>query len=130
MQLTTPIVITPRLMAGARIGDGWLSIGYSDRPGDEGRARFIYHIDTPDFEHTGEDLQSGCGESSLQSGLASLCGFLSACGESYSYDMRHGEPGENYDLFPPAVAEWAYQRSGELSMLECELETTPDLISE
>jgi hypothetical protein len=55
---------------------------------------------------------------------------LDACGESYGYGLRTGQSGENADLFPEQVAEWAYQNSDELSMLACELEENKGLIEE
>ena len=133
-----PIVITNRLMAGVRIGvrrgDGDISIGYSDRPGTEGRVRYEYWIDLDDgTEYHGDDLQSGCQGGSLQEGLQSLLSFLDACGEAYGYALRTRSAladTENGELFPTAIAEWCYQNSDELGMLACVLEETPDLIWE
>lgn len=82
-------------------------------------------------EHTGQDLKSGIGGGSLQQGMVSLLSFLAACGESYGYKLRTGRDGENYDLFPPAIAEWAYQNSDELSTLEIDIEESEvELIEE
>ena len=138
LELTAPVEITPRLLPGVRIGDAYISIEYSARPGSEGRIRYQYHIDLPAdpdtadprTEHTGDDMQSGCGGGSLQAGLESLLSFLGACGESVSYAAHAGHDGENSDMFPEAIGEWAAQCSDELSMLQIELEETPDLIRE
>jgi hypothetical protein len=131
MLIHEPCMITSRLLPGIKVGGGFISIEYSKRAGDEGRTRYQYHIDLPNGEeHTGDDLQSGCQGGSLQEGLASLLSFLSACGESYGYSLRTGREGENTDLFPANVAEWAYQNSDELSSLSCDFEETPDLIEE
>jgi hypothetical protein len=129
MLLHNPVCITARLMAGVRVGDGFISIDYSDRQG--GRAvRYRYAIDLPGFEHEADDLLSGCQGGNLQEGLESLLCFLGACGEAYYWRLRTGHGGENIDLFPPKVGEWAYQHSDELAMLQLELEETPGLIEE
>jgi hypothetical protein len=127
--LTAPAIITSRLMCGVRVGDATLSIEYGGGTSD-GRRAYRYYIDLPDgTEYTNDDLASGVGGGSLQFGLESLVGFLAACGESWNYD-HDGERGENADLFPANVAEWAGQNSDELSCLSSELEETHDAITE
>jgi hypothetical protein len=121
MILHQPFQISARLLPAIRIGDDWISIEFDGE--SQGRARYRYHIDFGKEYHQGNDLKSGVGGGSLQQGMASLLSFLSACAESYNCK------GENYDLFPPHVAEWAYQNSDEISMLQCELEETPNLIT-
>lgn len=131
MQLTSPIIITARLMPGVKVGDSFISIGYSKRPTTEGRPyRFQCFIDTPEFEYDDHELQSGRFSSGgLQDGLVSLLSFLGAAAESYRYEMS-GRKSDNSDLFPPHVMEWAYQHSSEIDMLRCEIEETPGLIEE
>lgn len=135
MRLTSPVIITPRLLPGVQIGRAFISITYSKRAGDETRTRYQYYVDLP-FERGDtvavacDDLQSGCQGGSLQEGLASLLSFLAACGESVYWSRRNGNAGENSDLFPTEVGEWAASYSDELSMLAIELEETPDLITE
>jgi hypothetical protein len=127
MLLKSPIEITPRLMPGVRVGDAWVQIEYAEGRGH--RMAYRWFIDLPDgSEHSGDDLTSGC-RHSLQHGLESLLSFLSACGESWRYSYN-GQRGENADLVPPAVAEWAAANSDELSMLSIELGEQPDLIEE
>ena len=129
MKLQSPVEITSRLLPGVRVGGATISIDYSRER--SGRQAYRWYIDLPDgSEHTGDDLSSGVGGGSLQSGLESLLSFLSACGESVNYRDRTGRDGENADLFPAPVAEWAAQNSDELSMLAIELQETPGLISE
>jgi hypothetical protein len=138
MRIEQPLGITSRLMPGFILGNGTVSIGYSSRPGTEGRIRYIYHIDLQAdkesadgaFSWTADDLQSGCGGGSLQEGLASLCSFLGACAESIQYASRCQGSTENADMFPEPIGEWASQNADELGMLTIELEETPNLIIE
>lgn len=132
MELHHPVIITSRLEPGVKVGKAFVSIAYAKRPGERGRTRFRYHIDIGKKSYTGDDLQSGMGSASLQGGLESLLAYLGAAGESYAYRLRRGgkEKGENEDLFEPKVVEWAYQHSDEISMLQMELEETPNLIRE
>ena len=129
MKLQAPVIITPRLMPGVRVADSFVSIECDNYTRD-GRQAYRYHIDTPTFEYSGGDLKSGVGNGTLQSGLASLLAFLGAAAEAYSYTMRTGRESDNSDLFPAHVTEWAYQHSDELSMIGCELDETPGLISD
>ena len=112
MIATSPIEITSRLLFGVRIGHTEISITYATLQGKEGRERYRYYIDGGDVSYTSDDLQSGCQGGNLQEGLESLLSFLGACAEG----------GENADLFPPDVAEWAKSNSDEISMLAVELE--------
>jgi hypothetical protein len=131
MLLSTPVEITPRLLPGVRVGSTWVAIEYAARNGADGRTRYQWRIDLPDgSEHSGDDHQSGCCGGNLREGLESLLSFLSACGESVNYGTRTGSPGENADLFPPAVAEWAAQNTDELSTLATEVEESPGCIQE
>lgn len=125
MRIIHPCIITPRLLPGIAIGNGYIAIEYSPDQSFDGRDRYRYHIDIPSLgvDYSCDDLQSGCGGGSLQSGLSSLLTFLSACGESYP-------DGENADMFPAHIAEWAAQHSDDLSVLACELDETPNAIQE
>ncbi len=128
MQLQSPIQITPRLLPGVEIGGVWISIEWSDRPGDEYRCRFQYHIDGPAWSHSVDDLQSGnVRDVTLQSGLESLLSFLGACGESWDSDPE--DRGDQSDLFPTDVAEWASENQDELSDFAFQLEENPNLIT-
>ena len=127
MLLKSPVMITARLMPGVKIGDAFVSIEYSDCAGRDGRTRYRWFVDLSDGrEFTDDDLQSGCGGGSLQAGLESLLSFLGAFAESW----RRGPGGDNGDLFPEGLHEWATQNSDEIGMLAIELEETPDLIEE
>ena len=128
MQLHSPFIITARLLPGVQVGDGFLSIEYGGHDPD-GRTVYRYHIDIPGHEYTGSDLRSGCQGGDLQSGMESLLTFMSACGESYAFTLRTGKQGENTDLFPPAIAEWCYRHSDELSMLAIQSRTERAILS-
>jgi hypothetical protein len=93
-------------------------------PGN-GRARYLYFIDLPNYSLEREDLQSGYGGGNLQDGLESLLSFLSAFAEAQSYPNS-----ENQDLFPAELAEWATQNADEISMIQCELEESEEPIIE
>jgi hypothetical protein len=128
MKLVEPFGIAPNLEPGVRIGKDWITITYSNQQGREGRTRYKYTILTDGQEYTGDDLQSGCGGGLLQYGMESLLAFLGAAGESYS--DRSGGESENADLFPSWVNEWAHQNSDEISMMQCQIKETADLITE
>ena len=122
MLIKEPCIITPRLLPGLKLGEAFVSIEYSDRPGDNGRDRYRWHIDLPEGEFSDDDLQSGCQGGSLAEGLSSLLSFLTAAAESYRYRERTGREGENEDLFPAEVVAWAADNADDLSMLHCEIE--------
>jgi hypothetical protein len=129
MYIHTPLIITPRLLPGAMIGGAFISIEYSERPGQQGRQRYRYYIDIGNKTHTDDDLQSGVGGGSLQRGLASLLSFLSAAAESYQH-RQDQQLGENADLFPRWMAPWLVQNDDEISSLQIELEEGGPFIKE
>lgn len=123
MLIHPPFCITPSLEPGIRIGDAWLSLTYATRPGRDGRTRYRWHWhNDAGAECTDDDLQSGRGGGDLRDGFSSLISFLGAFAESISYATRTGHPGENADLFPPEMGEWATQNSDEIGMLGIELD--------
>ena len=124
-------MICPNLEAGVRIGDGWVTISYSPRPGREGRTRYKYTIirkDAPDI--TGDDQQSGCQGGNLREGLESLLSFLGAFASANNPGYADMGRDENDDLFPKELGEWAYLNSDEIGMAQCEVEETKDCINE
>lgn len=129
MTLHSPIIITPRLLAGLKVGDALISIEFAPRGrwDEGGRVTYRYYIDLPDgTEHVAEDLRSGVQGGSLQSGLESLLAFLGAAAESFGST----QPGfDEEKRFPFAVCEWAYRHSNELSLLQLELEENKNLIT-
>lgn len=124
MKIKEPCIITSRLMAGIKIGDGTISIDYAGSTVD-GRTIYRYYIDLPDYSFEDIDLKSGCGGGSLQGGLESLLFFLSAAAEACNYP-----DSENKDLFPAQITEWAYNYSNEISYALCSLEEWGPVILE
>jgi hypothetical protein len=131
MILHSPFAISARLLPAVQVGDAWISIEFAGLTSD-GRARYRYHIDAPGLEHTGEDLKSGVGGGSLQSGMESLLDFLGAAAESYHYRGNRctDDPDDNCNLFPAPVTQWAYQNGDEITMIRMELEENPNLITD
>ena len=130
LTLRTPVEICPNLMAGVKIGDGYVTIEYSRRPGREGRTRYHYVIlvpGHPDVE--GDDLQSGGGGGDLRSGLESLLSFLGAFAEAWRPGRRRVD-GDNSNLFPESIGEWAYRNSDAISMAELEVTENQNCIEE
>lgn len=118
--LKSPFCISSRLLPAVRVANAVLSIGYGDAT-TNGRTRYQYFIDfegLSDFE--GHDIQSGVGGGTLKQGMESLLAFLYACGES----SRPGHKGENADLFPKEIAEWAYENLDEIGIVLAEVEET------
>jgi len=131
MILRHPIEITSRLLPGVKVGDAYISIRYSSRPGDDGRFRYHYFIDLPGgVGHENDNMQSGCGGGNLLNGLDDLLSFLSACGESYDGFMGEDGWGENADLFPPAIGAWAAINQDKLGAIRTELEETETILIE
>ena len=131
MQLRDPFKISSRLMPALQIGDAWISLDLSGRTTSSGRDIYKCYIDLPDgSEHEITDLRSGCQGGSVLEGFQALLSFLGAAAESRRYRESTGREGENEDLFPPAIVDWASAHDDEISMLSVELEEGSDLISE
>lgn len=114
MILHAPFVITPRLCAGLQIGDGWLSLMSAYQGPVESclgaRTTATLIIDLPGgIEYICDDLSSGCGGfGGYVAIFESFLGFLEAAMESYEFEQRYpGRKGENTDLFPLHVLQWA-----------------------
>lgn len=126
--LHRPLIITPRLLPGIEVAPGhWIAWDHSTATG------FIdgIHPDGSRFEHEVDDLRPGLSGRTgdpvkqIASCLEALCSFLSACAESRSYAERmQRDPmiGENSDLFPARVGEWAQHYSDEIAMLSFKLD--------
>lgn len=122
MKINPPFCITPRLMPGLKIGEGFISLEYNGE--SDGRTRYRYHIDIKAGHFSDNDFKSGVGGGDLQAGFVSLLAFLGAAVESYRYRqcIYTGNPDDNMTLFPKEVVEWAYHHADTLQMLELEIE--------
>lgn len=125
MEIHSPLCITSRLLPGVRIGEATISIEYGGIAPNF-RQRYRWWIDLSDNggEFKGNELSAMEG-STLQEGLESLLGFLSAFAKAIAYQERSGRESENADLFPAGLADWATANADELSVLECELQEHP-----
>lgn len=124
MILKHPFFISSRLLPAVKIGEDELSIEF-DGESRDGRAIYKVSIDFADgTEYVDNSMKSGVGGGSLRDGMVAFLSFLGAAAESY----RRGG-GENEDLFPPHVVEWANLHDGEISIAQFEIEETPDCIS-
>lgn len=114
IELHHPFSISSRLLPSVKVGDATISIEYAGNEPD-GRVRYRYYIDFADgTEHVGEDLRSGVQGGSLREGMESLLAFLDASAEG----------GENEDLFPPVVVEWARQNDSKIAGVRAWIEVT------
>lgn len=113
MTLKQPFQISARLLPALNIGGAWVQLESLPKRDAENRTVYRWTIDLPGgAEFTGQDLRSGCGGGSLQSGFESLLSFLGAFAEG----------GENADLFPEGLREWAESAADEIACTACELE--------
>lgn len=129
LTLWDPVRIAPNLKPGVQVGDSWITIErHHVSPDHENRDVYCWTVLRPGLpDVTGHDLKSGVGGGPLREGLENLLGFLDAFAESH----RPGEgPGDNHDLFPIELGEWAYLNQDEIVGRLCEIENNPDCIQE
>lgn len=123
IELKEPFFISSRLLPAVKVGGTTVSIEYAGDRLPDGRVPYRYFLDFPDgTEHVGEDLKSGAFGGTLRQGMESLLAFLEACGESRN--PRYGDHGENADLFPESIGDWAYQNSDEITSVRLWIEET------
>lgn len=111
--------------ARAHIGQDTVMVERTDLrdPDGERRTTYRWEIHTADGDAAGADLRTGVDlDRGANAMLATLLSFLGAAAESYDYGMRTGEQGENSDLFPPHIVEWAYLNSDELATVQYAIE--------
>lgn len=125
MILHEPFKISARLGPALQIGDGWLTLLTIKQDDDRQHAAFV--LDTPEFVHVDQGLQSGYGGfRGLVAPFESFLGFMEAAAEAYSY----GPDSDCYAIFPLHVMEWAHENSNEISMLGAVLRTEDGDVNE
>ena len=78
------------------------------------RPRYSYSISTAGWEYVGNDIQGASNEIPELNGAArSLFAFLYAGQESWHHQPR----GENANMFPEYVNEWAYMHSDVIGLM-------------
>jgi hypothetical protein len=129
MQLKPPFMISSRLLPGLKVADGSLSLE-ALRRNREGRIVYRWYADIPAGEFSEKDLKSGSGaDVDYQNVFGDFLSFLSAAAESYAYGLRmQGDFGENVDLFPRPVVEWAHKHSEEIDTLQLEIEDSEEAL--
>ena len=131
VRLSPPFAISSRLLPAVQVQGAWISCGISGRTTRDGRDVYEAWIDLPNgTEQEVTDLRSGCQGGTVREGMGALLSFLGAAAESYNYRQHTGRTGENEDLFPLAIVEWAGEHEEDLSMLALEIEENPDCIQE
>lgn len=120
MELKAPLFISARLMPAIKIGDVVISLTIAFKKRDEeGRTIYKCFIDFPDgTKHEIKDLRSGCQGGTILEGFQSLLSFLSSAGESFNHKRM---AGENSDLFPQTITEWASNHIDELALMDFEI---------
>lgn len=130
IKLHPPFIISSRLMPGIRVGDAVISVHKGGR-NKEGRTVYDAYIDLAGgYSHHVTDIRSGRQGGTLLEGFTSLLSFLGAAAESIHYAMRTGKRGENHDLFPVVIMDWAYQNSDEIAILQIEIGENPQWLTE
>lgn len=118
-----PFIITSRLCPGLRLGDATLSLTGTDQSSeDRDRASFV--LDFADGTTYAEDyLRGGAGGFQGPVGMfESFLSFLLAAVESLEFEQRHpGMTGQNTDMFPRHVVEWALDNKSDIESAWCDL---------
>lgn len=110
MTLHPPFIISARLLPALKIGESYLSWDGED-----------FFIDAPDFQYVIDDFGPGPGADTEEC-FRAILSFLAASVESRKYRERTGRTGENEDLFPVHIVDWAVDHSSEIECLMCDLE--------
>lgn len=113
LNLHSPFIISSALAPALRVADATISLLKTSRTTDD-RIRCTFEIQTPEFTHIDGEMRTGMGGDTIVSMFENYLGFLSACAESYP-------DGENADLFPPTVGEWAKANSDDIDAVRCSI---------
>lgn len=125
MELTLPVIITPRLLPGVQIDNSYISVDYKTiGMQDDSRVYYRYwldlELDGKCIVEYGDELSTGCNHG-LGHALSDLIAFMAAGGNGQL---------ESEDLFSPEVQEWLLANAAELSILSIVLEESEGLIRE
>lgn len=110
MILHPPFSISARLLPALKIGESYLSWDGDD-----------FFIDAPDFQYVIDDFGPGAGADTEEC-FRAILGFLAAAVDSRKYRERTGRTGENEDLFPAHIVDWAVDHNDEIGYLMYDLE--------
>lgn len=122
MKLKPPFIITSTLSPGLKIGDSVLHLLDASEVTEDNRDRAKFLLVTPEFEYEDNELKSGVmGFWGTVGIFESFLGFMQAAIESAEYEMRTGLEGENTDLFPKHVVEWALEHKDAIEMVICDI---------
>ena len=114
MKIKSPFIIGSALSPALKIGDSTLHLT-DVQVAEEGRDRATFLLVTPEFEYEDDQLRSGVGGFLGTVGIfESFLGFMQAAVESADYEERTGRIGENTDLFPRHIVEWAMDHRYEI----------------
>ena len=122
--LTSPMVISPRLLPAVRIGDAFISIEPHGSDVDGTIVTTIY-IDTPEFHYEDSTLRMNLigymnDDQFMRDTMATALSFLANDADRYWSIMGPADPYSYGDQ----VAEWAYMNDSEIQDLECDF--TPE----
>lgn len=109
MILHPPLKISARLLPAIQIDKTWISYDHG---------AFVF--DFPDGS-TYETTGFSPGHGGIEDVFEAILSFLGAAVESRQYRERTGEMGENEDLFPPDIVDWAVYHIDEIEGLQCDL---------
>lgn len=125
MQIQSPFIIGPRRLPALKVGGAWLSLELDGSQSPDGRDIAGFTLDIPDGTmYVDRELKSGCqGFRSSVEAFESFLGFLSACADSLEYAnySSDGGTGENANLFPSHIGEWALDNKYEIEEIINEL---------
>lgn len=90
---------------------------------DGSQPQYKWTVEIGGRVYSGTDLRMGSRTTLCAAeALATLLGFLAAFAESVDYTHRTGIEGDNLDLFPEELRDWAYEvGSDQFSMLADDL---------
>lgn len=118
MILKPPFLISARLLPALKINDSFLSWDGAN-----------FYLDTPDGEHIIDDFHPGA-SAGTQECFRAILSFMTAANEAYQYQLKHGTPSDNANLFTPAVTNWIVDNHNAIDMRSSEIEDRDNLIEE